>query len=94
MFNNLFYLLETYTINCAKDDGTKCLINPPIPANIDLVLTDIITDPNAPDSVTELTLSSDLAMFFAYLLRFIVFHGLGLLLCWICTMSFRPSFRR
>ena len=40
-------------------------------------------------SPLELTLSPELAMFFAFLLRFVVYHFVGLALCWICTIKFR-----
>ena len=37
----------------------------------------------------ELTLSPELAMLTTYILKFLVFHFVGLALCWICTIRFR-----
>ena len=44
--------------------------------------------------LVEISLSSELSMFLAYLFKFFIFHGSGLLLCWACTFSFRRTARR
>lgn len=37
----------------------------------------------------ELTLSPELAMLVTFILKFLVFHFVGLALCWVCTIRFR-----
>ena len=88
------FFAETYTVFCFFEG--LCNVNPSPPTGEAIVLTDeIIPDvPTVVTGSTELFLSSEVSMLIAYLLRFIVFHGIGLLLCWISTMSFRRQARR
>lgn len=89
-----YYIIEIYTIYCNRTGGRGCTITPEIPRRENLIVTDDLSVINPGDSITELTLSTELSMFFAHLLKFIVFHGLGLFLTWICTISFRRTPRR
>ena len=82
----MFYLyldIWVFAANCNKDPFHKdCWQDADLPSIIGI-------DSGAGAEEMLLTLSPELAMFIAYLLRFIVFHGVGLLLCWACTMRFR-----
>ena len=89
----LSYLIaETYTVYCNRNGGRDCTVTPAPPRRVALLLTDDLSSPI--DAPVELSLSPELSMFFAYLLRFFIFHLLGFAICWACTMSFRRSARR
>ena len=99
----LLFFIQTYTVTSCTNRRNKCTFDPPLSSSIELPFTipDYTFDPDFDSSVIpgnsnilELTLSSDLSMFFAHLLHFATFHVIGLLLCYFCTINFRGSTRR
>lgn len=84
---DIYFFLQTYTIEC-NNKGKNCKVTPPPTEPI------VISSPSDTNNPLELALSPELSMFFAYLLRFFIFHLVGILLCWACTFSFRRSPRR
>lgn len=92
-------LAQTYQVRC-NNRVTRCFVEPPLEEyNGEIILPDFVFEPGFDPLVDptvatqELTLSADLAMFLTYLLRCVVFHLLGLALCWVCTLNFRRQYK-